>query len=167
MAKLQLTSAVADELLSLVGKIAIQWSYLDFLVSELLCGLKGLDENSRDAVRGANLRGDNGKIKQATDLLNSIDDQVDRENLRKLLEQAYSLAEDRNLVQHGIVVYRNPKDHNDPLIFVFRGKHKGTGQAFTKDWLVGVLSEMSQLTTNLLACCEKQKCVDISPIEKL
>ncbi len=166
--KLQPGPGVSDELLTLVGKIAIQWSYVDFLVSEFLSGLKGLDQESRDEIRGADLRGKSGKSKEAADLAKeNITDETDKDNLSKWLGQVTSLAEDRNLVQHGIIVYKDKEGRTIPQMFVFRGKYKKSAQAFTKERLIELLEEISNLSANLLSMCEKYKYVELSLIEKL
>jgi hypothetical protein len=67
-------------------------SYVDFIVSEILSGLKGLDQNSRDNIRAQSLRGEKGKIKQALELVGKISDQADKDNLSKWLTQTSELG---------------------------------------------------------------------------
>ena len=167
MAKLQPGSGVSDELLTLVGKIAVQWSYVDFLVSEILSGFKGLDQNGRDTIRAQSLRGDNGKIRQTLELVEKISDQADKDNLTKWLSQISELAEDRNLVQHGIIVYKDPNNRKEPKMFVFRGKHKKSEQEFTKEGLEKLLKEISELSADLLSICEKYKYADVVVLKEL
>ena len=168
MPKLQPGSGVSDALLTLVGKIAIQWSYVDFLVREILSGLKDLDENSRGDIRGAYLRGKNGKTNEAINLAKEkITDAADKQHLIEWLAQVDSLAEDRNLVQHGIIVYKDPGGHTEPKFFVFRGKYKKLEQDFTKERLADLLKEISDLSANLLSICRKYGYVEIALLKQL
>src|SRR5262245_17477531 len=90
-----------EELLALVGKISLQWAYIDFLAGEILGGLKGVKGQAR--AQQIHRRDTWRKSEEAAEELakSSTIDHAERQKILCILKQVDELALDRNLVIHG------------------------------------------------------------------
>jgi hypothetical protein len=139
---------ISSELLVLIGKIAVQSVYVDFLIGELL---GGLTDSAPSADRSMiHARDTRGKTEDAEKLIkSSLTDSPDRAPLLELVKQAADLLSDRNLVLHGLISYRG-KELKEPIYLAFRGKHKGKEVPFTKDTLVPIMNDLDDLSSKLM-----------------
>lgn len=143
-------------LLAIVGKIAIQAAYADFLIGEVFGGLTKADEEKRNAkIRGIDTWRKIKSIKevQANDLV-----------LLELLTKAESLFQDRNVVIHGIITYVD-EEFSIPEYTMFRGKNSGKRISFSEQTLIPILSELDDLCRHLLKICLDNEYVKHVPLQ--
>lgn len=141
------------ELLTLVGKIAIQSAYVDMLLGELLGGLMDVKQDERAAtVHELSTR---RKTEKAETIIKSNINEPDRTELLSLVKRSGELLADRNLVLHAIIAYPG-KELKDPLYVAFRGKHKKKDLPFSKDTLDPIFKDLDQISQELWGVCSKR-----------
>jgi len=141
-----------EELLALVGKISLQWAYIDFLVGELLGGLKGVKGQARaQQIHPLDTLHKSEKARKLAK--SSFTDHGERQKILGILKQVDELALDRNLVIHGMVIYAKPDNSTDPQIMIFRGKYRGTLKPFSKSLLEPLFDQLSELAAELMDVC--------------
>jgi hypothetical protein len=113
---------IPNDMLSLVGKINVRWTQVDFLLGELVGGLKGLDVKTRsEQIHKLDTK---DKITQAASKVEAkIKDQKEKDSIIKLISQAKDLATDRNYVIHGLIHQKAPVEKSTFYIKIFRGKY--------------------------------------------
>ena len=148
------------ELLILVGKIAIQSAYVDFLIGELLSGLKNTETAKR--AETIHILDTRRKIQDAEKLVKTSFNESERASLLYLLKRTGELLADRNLVLHAVIAYRE-KEMVSPIYIPFRGKHFGKTLPFSKDTLEPIFRELDEVSQELLEVCSKHGYIALEP----
>jgi hypothetical protein len=139
-----------DDLLVLVGKIAIQTAYMDYLLGILLAGLKGIAKN--DMEKKVHALDTRVKIAEAENLIKTSIQEPKRRLILSILNRASSLSNDRNLVIHGIIRHKDDTLDN-PIYWAFRGPYVGTDVPFSKDTLEPIYTDLGNICEELLSEC--------------
>jgi hypothetical protein len=144
---------IHTDMLSLIGKISVQWTHLDFLLGELLGGFKGLDAKKRG--QDIHWLYTSDKIKQIRSLVETtLTDEKEKTSLLALITEIDELSKDRNYVIHGLIHYKAPDAKSPSYIKVFRGKYRDEQKPFSKETLDPILSEINKLCDSMFTECD-------------
>lgn len=157
-----LASILPAELLTLVGKIAVQAVYVDFLLGEVYAGLKGVGADER--AKTIHPLDSRFKSREAAKLAETVLQVPDRPAVIDAVNRAGELLADRNFVLHGVVVHRDPIANNPPEIVIFRGKYAGQPKLFSRETLEPIFTDLDQVSQELVAVCLKHGFSDIVPL---
>jgi hypothetical protein len=136
------------ELLVLVGKIAIQSTYVDLFLGQILGVLTGVEETKR--AETVHILDTRRKAQQVEKLLKN---ESKRAHISDAAKRAGELLAERNLVLHAIIAYAKPDDWSNPLYVAVRGKYAGKEVPFSKDTLEPIFRELDAVSQELMAVC--------------
>lgn len=158
------SKTIPPDILTLIGRIAVQSVYLDLLLGEIRGGLDGIEGPERAIkIHAADAR---RKARESEQILRSSGTQEDLE-LALLINQAGELLADRNLVLHGVPSYSmDDEDFSTPNFLVFRGKYKGTFRPISKDTLDPILKEIEYLSHALLKIAVSRGYTSYTPLQR-
>jgi hypothetical protein len=145
-----LATHLPAELLTLVGQIAVQSTYVDFLVGQILGALKGVDGEER--AKTIHVLDTRRKTQEIEKLLKG---DAQRASILNAVTNAGTLLADRNLVLHAIIAYAKPDDWSTPLYLAFRGKYVGKEVPFSKATLSPIFSQLDEISRDLMAACSE------------
>jgi hypothetical protein len=139
-----------EELLVLVGKIAIQSVYVDMLLGELLGGLKNV--HGQERARTIHILDTRRKTQDAEKFIKANHSGPEGDHVLAIISRAADLLADRNLVLHAAVGFL-PEQMSSLQYFPFRGKYAGQPIPFSRETLEPIMAELNQLSSDLLEIC--------------
>lgn len=151
------------ELLTLVGKIAVQSTYIDMLLGALLGGLTGVPAD--DMAAKVHVLDTRRKVQDAEKVVKASIEEPERSKMLSLLDRAGDMLAERNLVVHAVVAYKQPEP-KDPVYVPFRGKHVGKNPPFNKETLDPIFNDLDQISRELTEMCLERRYIQLEPMPK-